>query len=190
MPKVIELAVRTGAFNDVNHWYDIYTQMDERRDDIRRRMFAALVVTARYYLQTRAFAEAGELLQKAAITAHGNPALLKEVILVGLRPELVAVSTDLLTRFPPDSRGGKEFLSSEYAIEDLTADPDHLVNRGRTLLKNGIEDFTIYSILIRRSLEIKKEDHAETLLYEAIKKFPNRTEELKLIWDQKKKAAA
>ncbi|HUP56263.1 MAG TPA: response regulator, partial [Bdellovibrionota bacterium] len=149
--KTIDIAVRTGHYAEIGRYYDIFIKLDERRDELKKYLSAALLVGGLFQLKNKHVEAGVDLMRKAAITAGDSPAFLRELVLKCLEYDAIEPARQFLKRFPPATQGGTACLSSEYAILDRTAAADEVLVRGRALIKGGAQDPLIYRILIRRS---------------------------------------
>lgn len=174
LTKTIELAVRTQSFDDIGHYYSIFSQLDERREDLRKTVCAAMVVAAMFRLRKSETAPALELLQKAAITAAGSPIVLREIVMTLANAKLLEAADAFLKRFPPETRTGADFLCSDFALVNQTAGIEEIIMRGRKLLRDGIQDPFLHRIMIQRERECGHEDAAEMLETEAASIWPAR----------------
>jgi CheY-like chemotaxis protein len=176
LSKAIELAVRTQNFDDIPHYHAIFTNLDERRDELRKCVCAALVVGAMFHLRHQHGQDALQLLQNAAVTAAGSPATLREIVTMLVKHRLFEPADAFLKRFDPIDRGGADFLCSDFAVADISpvmSDEDVIV-RGRRLLQGGLQDPLIHRIMIRRENQVGHADEAEQLMTEAISIWPDQ----------------
>lgn len=171
--KTIELAIRTHNYADVIEYYNAFSSIDERRDDLRRTVTAALVVGGQFHLRKGKNAAAFDLFRKAAATSGSHPATLKEIILGLIAHWQVDEAEAFLKKFPAESQKGSDFLVSEYVVLDQRAASSALVEHGRKLIQRGILDPLVYKILIRRSRELDFKASAEDLAREAMARWPS-----------------
>jgi CheY-like chemotaxis protein len=176
--KTIEIAVRTHHYEDVGRYYDIFINLDERREDLKRYLCAALVVGAMYQLRKKNSELALELLKKAAITAGENATILREIVLTLVEHGAGEPAKQFLKRFPPETQHSRAYLTAEYAVLDKTGTLEEVLVKGRALVKGGIQDILIYKILIRRTAEAGFAETAEALAKEAGALWPGMLDEL------------
>src|SRR5690606_2867503 len=84
---------------------------------------------------------------------------------------------EFLTRFPPESQSGPDYLTMEFALQDLELGPSASVDRGRKLLARGVHDPLLYQLLIHRSKEAGLADAVDALVGEAAKRWPDQRAE-------------
>ena len=179
LSKALELAVRTQNFDDILHYYTVFSNLDERRDDLRKCVCAALVVGAMFQLRRGQSAAGLDLIQKASITAAGSSMILREIVLILVNYKLVEPATAFLKRFPPETQQSADYLSTELALQNLTGNAEDVIVRGRKLLRDGIQDPLVHRIMIRREQEVGHADEADKLLTESLSIWPEQAESFK-----------
>jgi CheY-like chemotaxis protein len=179
--KTIEIAVRTHNYEDVSKYYDIFVNLDERREDLKRYLCAALVVGAMHQLRKNKAELALDLLRKAAVTAADNPAILREIVMTLVGHEATDAAKQFLKRFPPETQQSVSYLTCEYAILDKSGTLEEVLSKGRGLVKGGIQDPLIYKILIRRTVQAGFRETAEGLVKEALVLWPAQKAEFESV---------
>ncbi|MBI3543681.1 MAG: hypothetical protein HY075_10455 [Deltaproteobacteria bacterium] len=90
LAEVLRLAIVIGKYEDIEKYYSVFTNLDDRDETLIKYVCAALVVCGKYYLSTKlGHTRALELFRKAAVTASGRLNILKEIILALLEYRLV-----------------------------------------------------------------------------------------------------
>jgi len=188
LATVLRLAVMNEAYEDIERYYALFTKLDQRNEMLTRYVTAALIVCGKYYLARRANGRAVELFNRAMATGARNPRLLKEMISSLLQYDLVAEATHFFRAWPPEAQGAGDYRAMKYAIEDRQLTDGTSIAHGRDLIHDGVKELVVYSILIRRSASVGYTDHAEQLLAEAIKLWPDKEPELRQVFNRAKKA--
>jgi CheY-like chemotaxis protein len=171
LTQVLRLAIVTKSYEDIERYYQNFTAIDIRNEELIKYVCAALVVTGKFYLQNKLMTRALELFTKAATTAAGRVKILREIIESLIQNDLVTEAAEFLKRFPASTHTAADYLSMEYLIADKQLAATFLVERGRQLLAKDIHDPVVYRILIRRSVEAGLRDAAETLVQTAAQKW-------------------
>jgi CheY-like chemotaxis protein len=184
LSKAIELAVRTQNFADISHFHAVFTQLDERRDELRKYVCAALVVGAMFHLRHKRSEEALTLLQNAAITAGGSPTTLREIVMLLVKFNLPDPAEVFLRRFSPEDRINVDFLCSDFAVLDIMPGTkvEDIIVRGRKLIRDGVREPVIHRILIRREKQTGHLDLAENLLTDALSAWPDQADSFRKAW--------
>lgn len=182
LSKAIELAVRTHNFEDIGLYHSIFTNLDERRDELRKCVCAALVVGAMYHFRRNNAPQAMQLLQAAAVTAAGSASMLREIVTLLVKFNLAESADTFLKRFDAADRAGADFLCSDLAVLDAlpATRPADVIMRGRKLLADGIRDPIVHRIMIKREHEVGHEEEAERLMAEAISTWPDLSNSFQL----------
>jgi CheY-like chemotaxis protein len=174
LSEVLRLAITNAKYEDVEKYYSVFCNIDDRDETLIRYICAALVVCGKYYLSTKFKSRALELFQKAAATGTGRVKILREVVQALLDYNLVKEAKDYLAKFPPEAQSKDDYLIMEFQIINAEGVRPKIIESGRQLIKKGLGDERVYSIMIQRSLEAKLKPAAEALLDDAIKKFPKK----------------
>lgn len=186
MTTVLRLAIMTKSYEDVERYYRIFSNIDERNEEMIRYVCAALVVCGKYYLHQNFNSRALELFQKAAITASGRTKILREIISALLEFNLTTQAEEYLKRFPPDSQSQVDYLSMQYLVADRTNPRSIVIDKGRELIGKNMHDPAIYKVLIRRSAEAGLEHAVGDLVQAAAQKFPDQKEAFESLAKAKK----
>lgn len=174
LTAVLRLAIITGSYEDVERYYRIFTNIDERNEEMVKYICAALVVCGKYYLQQNFGSRAVELFQKAAITASGRTKILREIITALLDSGLAKQADEFLRRFPPESHSTPDYQAMNFLVMDQTSPRSRVIEKGRELLSKDIHDPVVYRVLIQRSLEAGLTHAVEDLVRQAVQRFPEQ----------------
>lgn len=172
LASVIRLAVMTNSVEDMEKYYQIFTNIESRGEELTKMICAGLVVCGKFYLKTKLNSRALELFQKAAVSSAGQTKFLKEIISALSEYKMAQEAQKFLDRYPADERKGPDYLTAEFLIMSRTISPSLAMQKGRTLVSQGIEDPSLYRELIRTSNEAGVKDYAEQLLQQAKQKWP------------------
>jgi len=72
LSTVLQLSIQTSHFEDVEDYYKIFVELEERTDELIRYMCSALAVTGRYYLKNHSNQKAISAFESAAISSAGR----------------------------------------------------------------------------------------------------------------------
>ena len=173
LAEVLRLAIMNQKYEDVEKYYSVFCNIDERSDILIRYVCAALVVCGKYYLQTNNRTRAFELFQKAAVTSAGRTGILKEIVQSLVDFSLSKEAVEFLGRFPPEAQSTPEYCLLKFRVTDLNGMPSPVIAMGKELIAKGMVDEDLYEIMIRRARQANSASLVENLLYEAAAKFPD-----------------
>ena len=189
LTQVLKLAVFTKNYEDVERYYQVFTKIDVRNEEVVRYVCAALVVCGRYYLQQKVQSRALELFKKAAITGAGRGKTLGEIIMTLVEFHLPKEAEAYLARFPADQQNGGVYHGLKLLISDEQAGPAAggiIIGAGRGLIAKGVQDPLLYEVMIRRSLKESLRDAADSLLADASKLWPDKKPHFDQVYDEYK----
>ncbi len=174
MTQVLRLAIMTKSYEDVERYYQIFTTIDDRNEEMIKYVCAALVVCGKYYLQQNHMARARELFQKAATTANGRTRILREIIIALVDVGMAKNAQEYLQRFPATTQQGQDFLAMQLLVNDELGAFSQTIKDGAQLLGRDMHDPVVYRVMIRRSALLGNADMAEDLVQKGIKRFPDQ----------------
>ena len=177
LSEVLRLAIMNKQYEDIEGYYRMFTNIDQRNADLVRAAAAAMVVCGKYYLSLgRSESKAIDIFNKAAATASHNVRIMFEIISSLLEYDLEKEADKFLQKFPPESRRRSEFLICEVLVLDRKSTVSLAISRGRELLAQGIKDVRLYVMMIRRSQEAGLAAAVEDLMQQAVAAFPDKKE--------------
>ncbi len=173
--SVLRLSVLTNNFHDVESYYKIFVEIEERDDELIRYMCSALAVTGRYYLREKVTPRAIEVFESAAISSAGRANYLLYIIETLAEYKLLKQADPFLGRLLKTSPGSKEAMAAQFLTLDTSMNVKDIVHRGRGALRDGVEHPAVYEKLINCSLLAGYRDAALELADTARKKWPERS---------------
>ena len=172
LAEILRLAIQTQSYEDVEKYYSMFCNIDERNDTLVNYICAALVVCGKHYLKSNNRNRALELFQKAVVTSAGRLRFIKEIVQTLIDSRLAGEAAKMLERYPPEAQKTPEYLYLDFQILDLTASAIAVLNRGRDLIRIGVETDRVYEIMLHRAIESKNARMSESLLNTCQAKFP------------------
>jgi CheY-like chemotaxis protein len=174
LAEVLRLAIVNAKYEDIEGFYKVFINLDERNDMLIKYVCAALIVCGKYYLGAgRSRTRALQLFQNAAATGSGRTKILKEIVFGLVDHNLAKEADGFLGKFPAETHKSEDYLVARFLVIDAGGVRSKTIEEGRALLANNILDPRVYAVMIRRSLEAQLQPAAETLCRDAIAKYPN-----------------
>jgi len=174
LAQVLRLAIMTKNYDDIERYYQAFSTIDNRSDELIKYVCAALVVCGKFYLHGGHTSRALELFLKAAITANTRTKILREIVIALVDNGMAKDAKDYLNRFPAATQGSSDYAICDLLIMDRTVPATAVIQAGRKHLQAGIQDPMLYEILIKRSFAVGFKDAAENMIHEACKVFPDK----------------
>ncbi len=174
LTSVLKLAIMTKSYDDVERYYQTFTKIDERSEEVIRYVCAALVVCGKYYLSTKVQTRALDLFKKAIPYAVHRPRVMHEIVTSLIDSGLANESAEFLKRAAPALQASPAFKGLELLVFDRTKGTASLsIERGRKLLQEGVEDPLIYQVMVKRSSEEGLTQMTEEMMHRGTRKFPD-----------------
>lgn len=175
--QTVRLIVLTKNYHEIDSFYEAFKQLEFRTPTLVKICCAALITCGKHSLKSGEAQRGISLLTNAAVSAAGNPTLLKEIVLILTQYEKFDVGAEVLGRFPMETRNSDNYLVAEYVLEDRRkADPLFSIYIGRKLIQSGLKDLLIYRVLIQSLVKVGKNDEVEDCLAEVNKLWPDQKE--------------
>lgn len=174
LSQVLRLAIMTRSYEDVERYYQSFISLDARNDELVRYICAALVVCGKYYISTNNPSRGLELFKKASVTGTGKVKILREIIMALAEHDMLKNAREYLSRFPADLQSGVDYQSMHYLVNSDSQPASLTISMGRSLISKDVSDPVIYQVLITKSIEEKYYDHAEELINDGLKKWPEQ----------------
>ncbi|MEW6055877.1 MAG: response regulator [Bdellovibrionota bacterium] len=184
--EVLRLAIMNAKYEDVERYYGIFINIDERDDILIKYICAALVVCGRYYLEAGSRIRALELFQKAAATGTGRVKILREIVQVLVDHGLAKEARNFLNKFPAESHTSEDYLIMRFQILNLEGNHSLLISEGRDLLAKGLRDPRLFTIMLNRSAEANLDMAVDNIYNDAIRFFPERKTEFEELYQAAK----
>jgi CheY-like chemotaxis protein/Tfp pilus assembly protein PilF len=183
LAEVLRLAIMNGKYEDIERYYQIFINIDERDETLIKYVCAALVVCGKYYLSTKlGVTRAIELFKKAAATGTGRANIIKEIVTALIENGIFKEAKNFLERYPPALQSSTEYLILKFQVLNAEAPLQAIIAQGKELLDKNIIDENLYKIMLARYVEADMKTAAESLYYLAIKHFPNKKESFEKIY--------
>ena len=175
LAQVLRLAIMTASYEDIESYYRIFTLIETRNDELVRYVCSALIVTGKYYFLNNYNSRAFELLEEAAVSCAGKTSYLKYIIEVLAEFDRFEEARGVLKRFPASAQREPDYLSMDLLIAQKSLAPGELIQKGRDLIKAGIETPIVYEVLIDASQKARLYDSASELLLKANRNWPDQS---------------
>ncbi|MBI2605779.1 MAG: response regulator [Deltaproteobacteria bacterium] len=188
LAEVLRLAIANAKYEDIEKYYAIFTNIDDRDEMLIKYVCAALVVCGKHYLGTGLNKiRAMQLFQKAAATGTGRGNVIKEIVTTLVDYNLIKEAKGFVERYPADLQGTNDYQMLKFMLLNAEAPLSLIVSTGRDLLGKGVVDERLFRIMLQRSVEAGLNTAAETIAFQAAKHFPKKQQEF--MGYLKKKAA-
>jgi tetratricopeptide (TPR) repeat protein len=180
LSEVIDLAVRTENYKDIDGYYERFLELDERRDELVRFVNAALVVGGIYQMEKKEFSRGIDLFKKAIVTSKRKPSVLKKTISECLKFGLAVEAAGILSKFESRDAQTPEYLVSQYLVADASADPRAVFQNGRNLVVSGVKDLDLYLTQFKRAQEFEFSEWSDELAERIERFWPGKISQIRV----------
>ncbi len=174
LAQIVRLAVQTENYDDMQMYYEIFTSLDERTEQMVNYIGAGLFVSGKHKLINKKIDEAIRLFDNIAVSCSEFSKFTRAMICALVDYDQVASAEKYLSRFPPGSDDQEDFLVSEYIIMSRKGEQhSHLAKFGLDLYNKNIRDPECMKLMIQamEACQYKKET-IENFKSEFLKLWP------------------
>lgn len=173
LKEVVRLAMVTKNYGDMEMFYDIFTKLDERPEDVITYVCSGLYICGKYYMLEGKLVEGRSIFDKVGISCAGSGKFLRAMITLLVEYGIYDDAQKLLNRFD----GGDD--QTTYMISSFLAESNNLnsvekVSRGLELYNKGMKDPLCTDIMIKAMIAEGADKKAQDYLEEAALLWPNK----------------
>lgn len=175
LSQIIRLAVQTENYDDMQMYYEIFTSLDERTENMVNYIGAGLFVSGKYKLIHKKNEEAFRLFDNIAVSCSEYSKFTRAMICTLIDFGEVSFAEKYLSRFPPGYDEHEDFLVSEFMIMSRKGEkPSSMAKFGLDLYNKGIRDLHCMGLMIEAMETCKyKQDTIEKFKMEFQKLWPD-----------------
>lgn len=177
--KVIQLAVFTHHFADVQKYFDVFKKLQNRPESLVKTVQAALYVCGKFLVQKGMEESALKAFRDAIVTSEYDLSLIEKSVRFLLENSMPGGSENVLRLFPMEKRTETSFQVLELLVSAQTDPPERFTNKAKDKIKEGLSSPEIYLCLAQSLKAMEDERGCQNTLYEAIEKFPDQAEMFK-----------
>lgn len=185
LKEVVHLAVRTNNFEDMEMYYDIFTQLDQRTEDVINYICSGMYVTGKFYMKKGQKDRARDLFNKVGVSCAGEAKFIKAMIVSLVENQFFEESLALLKRMNSANEEAYEISSFLANFESL--DLATKISNGLEIWNKGFKHPLAVRLLIGALKEDGSDKKAKEYQEEAHHLWPD---EFSLPQDEKQEAAA
>lgn len=179
LKEVIRLCITTANYQDMDSYYDIFVNLDERTEEIINYICSGLYIYGKVSLLQYNKDKSREVFEKIGISCGGMPKFLKSMIFLLVEFDIFSDAKKLMSRFTLE-----DSHSADYAICNYLAYLDEMnntekISEGLDLFNKGFKDPLAAKYLIKALRDEgsdkkaqKYQDEAEFLWPDIFKSTP------------------
>jgi CheY-like chemotaxis protein len=160
LAQIVRLAVQTENYDDMQMYYEIFTSLDERTEQMVNYIGAGLFVSGKHKLINKKIDEAVRLFDNIAVSCSEFSKFTRAMITTLADFGHVLTAEKYLSRFPPGSDDQEDYLVSEYVIMSKKGEQrSAMAKHGLDIYNKNIRDPQCMKVMIEamESCDYKKE---------------------------------
>lgn len=137
LKEIIHLAVKTKNYEDMELYYDIFTELEERTSDVIDYICAGIYVYSKYLFSQDQFDKAKEMIEKSSISAAGAAKFLQANIELLVENDKSEEAQKVLSRYSSDEEDDSSYQISSYLANYSSMSGTERISDGLKLFNNG-----------------------------------------------------
>jgi CheY-like chemotaxis protein len=175
LSQIIRLAIITKNYEDMESFYEIFTQLDERNAQMVNYVGAGMYVSGKWYLQSGKPGPALAIFEKIAVSCSEFPKFLRAVITSLIEFDQGAKADKFLSRFHSGIMDHEDYLVSDFLVRAAQGgDLGQVIQRGIDLYNRKIRDYHALKFLIAAMKSQGLGDKAKPFIEELTNLYPDR----------------
>lgn len=176
LAQVVRLTIQTGNFEDMQMYYEIFTQLEERNAHLTNYIGAGMYISGKHCILNNNAEMGMKFFDNVAVSCSEHTKFIRAIITFMVEKNMGADAMKYLSRFPAGYDEHEDFIISDFLINStILNDPNMLVKAGIELYNRKIKDYQCMSILLAAMSKAGlKEDKILPLRQEIEKVWPEK----------------
>lgn len=176
LTQIIRLAIVTKNYEDMESYYEIFTQLDERNSELINYIGSGLYVAGKWFLLEGQVPRANALFEKVAVSCSEFSKFLRAIVSTLVENRRSADAEKYLSRFPAGSMDGEDYLVSDYLIKFYASKTDSgaAIQRGIEIYNKNIRDYNCLKVMVDAMMREGLKDKAQVYINELNRLYPDR----------------
>lgn len=177
LARAFALCVATRSLDDMAEYYEAYKEQEQRSPELKEVVYETFFEAAEIAIKDEDLARAKEFFT-CGIAASGRHEESVERAVRRLNEKACfELAQEIFSMYPKDRVGSDHYRSVEFLISKNSLPPDQIVERGRQVIHSGKVTPEVYLEVIHQLAKMQKDKAADSVVYEAIRKFPDKKAE-------------
>jgi tetratricopeptide (TPR) repeat protein len=150
LTQIIRLSIITKNYEDMEMYYEIFTQLEERNAEMTNYIGAGLFVAGKWYLLEGQVAKALPLFEKIAVSCSEFSKFLRAVISILVEHKHVKEAEKYISRFPAGTMDQEDYLVSDFLLKFASpgVEAGIIIQRGIEIYNRNIRDYQLLSLIV------------------------------------------
>ena len=174
LKEVVRLAVQTQNYQDMEDYYGIFVELDERTEDVVNYVCSGMYVLGKYALFQGDMDKGKRVFEKVAISCAGMTKFLRAMVVELVRYGINDDASKIMSRFPSGTTGSPDYMIASFMVDSVSMSNAEKMNRALEVYNAGHKDYYVFQILIESMKNEGFEDKVDDYIYEAKKLWPDK----------------
>jgi len=149
LTQVVRLTIQTGNYEDMQMYYEIFTQLDERNAHMTNFMGAGMYISGKHCFMNNKIDIGMKFFDNVAVSCSEHTKFIRAMISVLVEHNKADDAMKFLSRFPAGADKDEDYIVSDYIVSSKLIDnPGALVKSGLEIYNKQIRDFQCMSTLV------------------------------------------
>jgi two-component system chemotaxis response regulator CheY len=148
LKEVIRLCMTTESYADMEIYYELFMQLEERPDDVVNYICSGLFISGKYYMMEGQVGKGREIFEKVGISCAGTTKFLNAMVILLVENKIYPDAQKLLARFSGHPDDEASYLISSYLANSDDMEIVEKISKGLELYNKGNKHPLAVEILI------------------------------------------
>lgn len=173
LKEVIHLAVRTKNYADIEQYYDLFVDLEERPRDVIKYVCAGMYVCGKYHFLQKNKDKARSIFERSAIAAAGEGKFLSAMVISLVENNCNDDAKNIVGRFDFEDRKSTDYIISNYLAFFNEMPLNVRVSNGLEIINQGHKNPLVMRYLIDSLIEADALKKADQYMDEANHLWPD-----------------
>ena len=174
LKEVIHLAIKTDNIEDVEMYYELFTELDERPEDVVQYICAGMFVLGKLLMNKKDFDKAKDIIEKASISAAGTAKFLKEYVVLLAQNSFFGEAQKILSRFSTNKVDEVDYAIARFIANSPDMELDEKISAGLELYNSNRKHPYAVELLIDSLRKSGSDKRAQEILEDAKHEWPEK----------------
>ena len=167
LKEVIRLAIVTENYTDMDMYYDLFTNLDERSDDVINYICSGMYVSGKFHFQNGNKEKSREIFDKIGISCIGNTKFITAMIKLLVEHKVYDDAQKLVSRYQSKPEDKPFYMIGKFIAYSNSENLTEKISAGLELWNGGIKDPDAMKLLIEYLRADGSDQKADEYLEEA-----------------------
>ena len=149
LKEVVRLCMITENYPDMDLYYELFTQLDERGEDVINYVCAGLYILGKFYLMEGKTDEALTTFEKVGVSCSGIAKFITAMIKILVKYDFYDDAQKLVSRYSSGGDSQSAYKIGKYIAYSNSPNMTEMISQGLELWNQGNKDPEAVAVLIK-----------------------------------------